>query len=120
MGEIDRLVPIIEPLNPNAADHLRRSGESVLYNTAEGVVAWRPKVKLAVYEIARRESNEVRAILRRLVAPGIVTTDQTRRAYNLAGAIVGMLIAAAIKIEKRKSTDPGPQSTPAVHAFARS
>ena len=99
--EVDLLLPVVETVNPNAADHLQRSAESALYNTSEGIVAWRPKVKLSVYEIARRESNEVRAILRRLVIQKALTTDETRRAYNLAGALVGMLINAAKSIEKR-------------------
>lgn len=100
-AEIDRLVPLIGARNADAADHLQRSADSVLFNIGEGIAAWRPKIKLSVYEIARRESNEVRAILRRLVQKKALAPEQTRRAYNLAGAIVGMLTSAALSIEKR-------------------
>lgn len=100
VAEADRLVPLVAPANASAADHLQRSAESAFFNTAEGVAAWRPKVKIAVYEIARREANETRAILRRLVIQKLLTRDQTRRAYNLAGALVGMLTSAARTLER--------------------
>lgn len=102
VAEVDRLVPLIAPLNPDAADHLQRSAESVLYNTGEGIEAWRPKVKVAVYEIARREANEVRAVLRRLIIQKVLKQEETRRAYNLAGAIIGMLTNASRTIENQK------------------
>lgn len=113
MAEIDRLAPLVVPHNPSAADHLLRSGESVLFNIGEGVAAYRPKVKIAVYEIAKREANEIRAILRRLVIQKVLTNDDTARAYNLAGAEVGML-TNAIKTLGKPKDDPeksAPDST---------
>lgn len=101
IAEIDRLVPRAQAAAMNATDHLERSGESVLFNIGEGVGAFQPKVKIATYEIAKREANEVRAVLRRLVIKGTVTARETQRAYNLAGAIVGMLTSAIIAVEKR-------------------
>ena len=100
--EVDLLIPLVAPFNANAAAHLQRSAESVLYNTGEGIEAWRPRIKIAVYEIARREANEVRAILRRLVIQKILTPDQTRRAYNLAGSVIGMLTNACKALETQK------------------
>ena len=99
--EVAKLLPIIARRNRNAADHLQRSVESVLNNMAEGIAAWRSKVKIDRYEISRREANEARAILRRLVRQGILTEDQARRAYNLAGAVIGMLTNATKAIENR-------------------
>src|SRR5688572_14234562 len=92
--EVDLLLPKVRMRNANAADHLKRSVESALFNSGEGIAAWRPKVKIDRYEIARREANEARAILRRLVRQGILTWEQVRRAYLLAGALVGMLTRA--------------------------
>ena len=102
LDEIDRLLPAVKRGNPKAADHLERAAQSTLFNIAEGIAAWRPKVKLDRYEIGRREVNEVRAILRRLVRQRVLTRDEARRGYNLCGAIVGMLTNAAIQIEKRR------------------
>ena len=67
LDEIDVLLPKIAAGNANAADHLKRAAESALFNTAEGLAAWRPKVKIDRYEIARRETNEARAVVRRVV-----------------------------------------------------
>ncbi|HET9985762.1 MAG TPA: hypothetical protein VFQ38_19345 [Longimicrobiales bacterium] len=53
------------------------------------------------YEVARKEANEVRAVLRRLVLKRVFTEPQVRKAYNLAGACVGMLANAIIALENR-------------------
>ena len=99
--EVDALIPFVRPCAQNAADHLERSAESTLFNIGEGVGAYRPKVKIAAYEVAKKEANEVRAILRRLVIKKALTERQIGRAYNLAGAVVGMLTNAIISLEKR-------------------
>jgi four helix bundle protein len=101
MAEVDALVARVRRRSENAADHLERSAESLLFNIGEGVGAYRPKVKIAAYEVAKKEANEVRAVLRRLVIQRAVTHDQIRRPYELAGAIVGMLTAAIITLSRR-------------------
>jgi four helix bundle protein len=101
MGEVDRLVRLVRGVAANPADHLERSTESVLFNTGEGVGAYKPSSKINCYEIARREANEVRAILRRLVIKRALTNDDIRPAYELAGAVIGMLTAAIIAQTKR-------------------
>jgi four helix bundle protein len=65
--EIDVIVARVRSQAANSAYHLERSGESVLFNIAEGVGAYPPKVKIAAYEVAKKEASEVRAVLRRLV-----------------------------------------------------
>ncbi|MGH7503615.1 MAG: four helix bundle protein [Longimicrobiales bacterium] len=101
MAEVDRLVPRARGLASNAAEHLERSAESVLFNIGEGVGAYKPNTKIAAYEVAKKEANEVRAILRRLVIKGVLTQDDIQRAYNLAGAIVGMLTSAIMRLANR-------------------
>jgi four helix bundle protein len=101
VDEVDRLLPKISLANAHAADHLARSVESGLFNLAEALSAWKPKVKLARYEITRRETNEARAILRRLVRQRVLTREEAGRAYNLCGAVPGMLASASIAVEKR-------------------
>ena len=101
MAEVDLLLPRARRAKPNAARHLESSAESVLFNTGEGIGSFRPKIKISTYEIARKEANEVRTILRRLVIAHVFTDREIEKAYNLAGAIVGMLTAAIITLEKR-------------------
>ena len=101
LAEIDPWLEQVGSRASNSVDHLERSAESVLFNIAEGVGAYQPRVKIGAYEIAKKEANEVRAILRRLVMKRIVTHNQILRAYNLAGAIIGMLTRAIQTLEKR-------------------
>jgi four helix bundle protein len=101
MAEADRIAGLVRNTSANAADHLERSAEAVLFNTGEGVGAYKPSSKINCYEIARREANEVRAILRRLVIKRALTNDDIRPAYELAGAVIGMLTAAIIAQTKR-------------------
>ena len=101
IGALDPLIDRARPVAANSASHLERSGESVLFNTAEGIGAFQPKVKIVSYEVAKREANEVRAILRRLDIRKIFTALEIKRAYDLAGAVIGMLTRAIIALQKR-------------------
>ena len=100
--EANRLCPLISPHNAHACLHLGKSAQSALWNCGEAIAAWNPNVKVHVYEIARRETNEVRAILRFVVRQGILTWADVRRAYNLAGCAIAMLIKAAKSVEAGK------------------
>ena len=102
VDEVNRLLPRFVARNAHAAKNLRKSAQSTLNNVAEGLVAWNPNVKLPVYEVGRREAAEVRTILRMLVRQNVLTMDETRRAYNLAGAIIAMLTSAAKSLEQGK------------------
>jgi four helix bundle protein len=101
VGEVDRWMPRVRRHAANSASHLERSAEAVLYNIAEGVGAYPPKVKIAAYEVAKKEASEVRGILRRLVILRLLTSAQIQPAYDLAGAIVGMLTAAIKTLQQR-------------------
>jgi four helix bundle protein len=102
VAEVDGLVRRARGRAANAVDHLERSAESLLFNIAEGAGAYRPKVKISAYEVAKKEASEVRAVLRRLVIKKAVTPADIHRAYNLAGSLVGMLTAAIIRLEERQ------------------
>ena len=101
VGEVEGLSPRARQKKANAAKHLENSVESVLYNTGEGIGSFKPKVKITAYEIARKEANEVRTVLRRLVIGRVFTQTEIAKAYNLAGAVVGMLTNAIIALEAR-------------------
>lgn len=104
VAEIDGIVERSRFAAPNPTDHLERSAESVLFNIAEGAGAYRPRVKIACYEIAKKETNEARAVLRRLVLKKVVTNDQIKRAYDLAGVLMSMLTSAILTLEERAKT----------------
>jgi four helix bundle protein len=99
--EVDPLLTQCRRAAPLQARHLERSADSVLFNTAEGIAAFRPRVKINAYDIARREASEVRAVLRRLVIKRALSHSQIARAYELAGLCVAMLTNAIRSIETR-------------------
>ncbi|HEY0306311.1 MAG TPA: four helix bundle protein [Longimicrobiales bacterium] len=101
VAEVDLLVPRARAVKPNAAKHLENSVESVLYNTGEGIGSFKPKVKITAYDVARKEANEVRTVLRRLVIGRVFTNVEIAKAYNLAGAVIGMLRNAIKALESR-------------------
>jgi four helix bundle protein len=99
--EVDRLLPRAQRRARRQADHLERSADSVLFNMAEGVASFKPKMKIGAYEIARKEAGEVRAILWRLRIKRIFTEDEVRTADQLASTCIGMLTNAITSIERR-------------------
>ena len=101
VAEVDALLPRARRHAANAAQHLERAAESVLFNIGEGTGAYQPNVKANAYEIAKKEANEVRAVLRRLILRQALTSAETDRAYNLAGAIVGMLTHLIVAVQAR-------------------
>jgi len=105
VGEVDGIVERVRFKAPNAADHLERSAESVLFNTAEGIGAYRPRVKIGCYEIARKEANEARAVLRRMVLKRTLTDAHVERAYELAGILISMLTSAILTLEERAKSN---------------
>ena len=104
VAEVDGIVELARFAAPNPSDHLERSAESALFNIAEGAGAYRPRVKIGCYEIAKKEVNEARAVLRRLVLKRTVTDVQIQRAYDLAGVLISMLTSAILTLEKRAAT----------------
>jgi four helix bundle protein len=100
VAEVDKLLPRAKSRARLQGKHLERSADSVLFNTAEGIGAFKPKMKISAYSIARKEANEVRAVLRRLVIKKVFTQKEVQKAYDLAGACVGMLTKAILAMEE--------------------
>ena len=111
-AEIELLLPRAYAQKPKAAAHLENSGNSVQFNTGEGIGTFMPNMKINAYEIARKEANEVRSVLRRLVIGRVFTQHEIQKAYDLAGSIVGMLTAAIKAVENRRDNPatPAPRS----------
>jgi four helix bundle protein len=101
VAEIDRLLPVARRRAAKQADHLERSADSVMFNLAEGVACYKPKMKTSAYAIARKEANEVRAVLRRLVIKEVFRPEEVQQGIELAGACVGMLTNAIRSVEER-------------------
>jgi four helix bundle protein len=53
-----KLLAIVQRYDRSLADHLRRSGNSLLTSIAEGASADQPKMKAASYRTAKREAEE--------------------------------------------------------------
>ena len=87
----------------NTVDHMIRCAEAVLFNVAEGGGSFKPKVKANAYDVARKEAQELRATLRRLVLKRVITTEEITKAYDLAGAIIAMLTRMILNVESRES-----------------
>jgi four helix bundle protein len=100
-AENDKLLPRARAQAPLQADHLERSCDSLVFNMAEGIACFNPKMKISAYDIARKEGNEYRAVLRRLKIKGVYTWDEIKRAHEVAGACIAMLTNATISVEKR-------------------
>src|SRR5437870_3831099 len=92
--EAEKLLPRARMGRSNTADHLERATDSVLFNMGEGVTCYRPKVKIVSYDISRKEAGEVRVALRKLVIGRLYSLHDIAKAYDLAGAVIGMLTSA--------------------------
>lgn len=66
VAEIARVLRRL-PYPCNASKHLEKSGDSVLFNLGEGIVAFKPRIKAAKYGISRGEAHEVQRAARALV-----------------------------------------------------
>jgi four helix bundle protein len=100
--EVETLLARARAQAPKAADHLERSVNSVLFNMAEGIGAFKPKVKIASYDISRKESSEVRAVLQSLVIKNVLAGPEIRKADRLAIVCIAMLTNAILKLEERQ------------------
>ena len=100
--EVDRITARLPYSVRNTADHMTRCAEAALFNISEGGGSFKPKVKANAYDIARKEAQELRATLRRLVLKRVLTTAETQKAYDLAGAIIAMLTRMIKNIEAKE------------------
>lgn len=89
--EVDKILAVLPYKARKLADHLERSSESVGLNLMEGLTAFKPKVKASCFDITRRESGEVRKVLRRVVRRKFIAPMQTQRADGLASAMIGAM-----------------------------
>ena len=85
----------------DASKHLEKSGNAVHFNLGEGVVAFKPKVKAAKYDITRWESNEVLKASRALVLQRRLTEDDMADIDDLADYLVGAMTNMIKNLEDR-------------------
>ena len=96
-AEVQALIAFVKADHPRGhgkdLDHLDRSMGSVRFNIPEAYGSDSPGRKRDHLKIARGEADEVRGVLRRLVAKGVLTEKQIRRACELTSVIAKMLTA---------------------------
>ncbi len=73
----------------DASKHLEKSGNAVYFNLAEGVIAFKPKLKAAKYDIVRGESNEVMKAARALVIQKRLSDQDVVNIDDLADYMIG-------------------------------
>jgi four helix bundle protein len=86
-----RLIRKISRGHAKDIDQLKRACASILYNIAEAYGSESPGRKAAFLEIARGSSDEVRAVLRRLVRADAITSQDIYSAAQLSVVICKML-----------------------------
>lgn len=85
----------------HASRHLEKSGNSLYFNLGEGVVAFKPKVKAAKYDITRGEANEVMKAARALVLQGRLTEEDVAKINDLADYNIAAMTNMIKGLEKR-------------------
>ena len=109
--EVDELAALLRPRHMRLADHLERSMESAGLNLSEGLTAYRPGIKASAFEIARKETGEVRKAIERAFDQKVITLRQMDRPMQLSNTLIAML-TVMIKQQERRRTDDRPASAP--------
>jgi four helix bundle protein len=91
VAEIARLRRKLNSPGNNAALHLEKAGDSVLFNLGEGIACFAPKLKASKYEIARAEAREVQQARNALVLTGELSAADVMVADDLADCVIAML-----------------------------
>ncbi len=102
--EVRAIVAEVGHRHLSDTDHLTRSAGSILYNIAEAYGAVSPGVERNRLGTARGESDEVRAVLRRLASRNATTEKRIRYACELTSVTAKMLTAWI-----RRTHDPAPK-----------
>ena len=86
------------------ADQLRRAGDSVLLNIAEGAGRFAGREKAHFYDIARGSATECAAALAIVAIRGLARRSAVTAARSLLHEIVSMLTALARSARERAAT----------------
>jgi four helix bundle protein len=105
---IDELVAKLRPRFKRLADHMERSMESAGLNLAEGLTAFRPGIKANAFEIARKETGEVRKAVQRAFDLKAVSPQEMEKPMQLSDVFIGMLTVMIKQQEQRRAEEPAP------------
>ena len=103
---VDRLVARLAPTMKRIADHMERSMESAGLNLSEGLTAYRPGVKASAFEIARKETGEVRKAIARALDRKGITQKEHDEAMAMSNSLIAMLTVMIKQQEKRREEEP--------------
>ena len=104
-GEIDGIMKELPEKASKIVYHMTRSNESLGFALSEGLVAYKPLVKANFFDVSRRETEEVKKGLRRIVQRGFVTVSRTAKAMSLANALIGSLVVMIKQQEERAANE---------------
>ena len=102
---IDGMVNKIAPSLNRIADHMERSMESAGLNLSEGLTAYRPGIKASAFEIARKETGEVRKAVERAFDRKGITKRELDEVMTLSNSFIAMLTVMIKQHEKRKEEE---------------
>jgi four helix bundle protein len=86
-------------------DNLRRAGQSITRNIAEGAGKWKLADKIHYYHIARGSATECAASLDELVDMACVDEERVRMPKQLLSQVVAMLVGMVRSLGERKGKD---------------
>ena len=87
----------IRPVDPSAADHLRRAVASQVLNIAEGAGRRTLRERAKFLDIARGSARECQAVLDLAVSWGILRAREVERALDLSEQVVRILTAMILR-----------------------
>jgi four helix bundle protein len=99
-----RLIPLVRKVDRSLADHLQRSGNSLLTNLAEAASEDRPLMKAAGYRTAKREAEECALAWEKSLRRGITPHDETEQAIELLDECARMLAALIRRFDPNDHT----------------
>lgn len=102
---VDELLEQLPPEARKIVNHLDRAKESAGLSLSEGLSAFNPRVKASYFDITRRETNECKKAMRRLVRRKFAPLSATFRSSNLGDALIGAMVNMIKQQEAREENE---------------
>jgi four helix bundle protein len=96
----ERLIRQVQRFDRSLADHLRRSGNSLITAIAEGGSADQPRMKAMSYRVAKGEAEECGVCWEKSVRRGWTPHQETMHALELLDQIASMLAQLIMRFDE--------------------
>ena len=100
-----KLIPSVQRFDRSLADHLTRSGNSLLTAIAEGASSDQPKMKAMSYRTGKRESEECSGCWEKTLRLGWTPQAETLKLLSLLDEVARMLGALIIRFDPNEDND---------------